>query len=68
MAFDSPNAHDNLEDGQWRDIVVSWNATTKTLSYSLDGVAIDSKTYDVVATNWGGTPMAGSASPPVQAR
>jgi VCBS repeat-containing protein len=54
MAFDSPNAHDNLEDGQWRDIVVNWNATSKTLSYSLDGVAIDSKTYDVVATNWAG--------------
>ncbi len=53
-AFDTPNAHDNLEDGLWRDLVVTWNASTKTLSYSLDGVAIDSKVYDVVATDWGG--------------
>ncbi len=53
-AFDTANAHDNLEDGQWRDVVIAWNASTKTLSYSIDGVAIDSKVYDVVATDWGG--------------
>jgi VCBS repeat-containing protein len=52
--FDTANAHDNLEDGLWRDVVIVWNATTKTLSYSIDGVAIDSKVYDVVATDWGG--------------
>ncbi len=53
-AFDTANAHDNLEDGQWRDVIISWNATSKTLSYSMDGMAIDSKVYDVVATDWGG--------------
>jgi hypothetical protein len=53
-AFDTANAHDNIEDGLWHDVVIVWNASTKTLSYSLDGVAIDSKTYDVVATDWGG--------------
>jgi VCBS repeat-containing protein len=52
--FDTPNLHDNLEDAQWHDFVIIWNATSKTLSYSLDGVSIDSKTYDVVATDWGG--------------
>ncbi|MFO1001923.1 MAG: cadherin domain-containing protein [Planctomycetaceae bacterium] len=52
-AFDTANAHDNLEDGLWHDVVVSWNASTKTLSYSVDGVTVDSKTYDVVATDWG---------------
>ncbi|MFN9416198.1 MAG: BspA family leucine-rich repeat surface protein, partial [Pirellula sp.] len=52
--FDTANAHDNIEDGLWHDVVIVWNASTKTLSYSLDGVAIDSKTYDVVATDWGG--------------
>ncbi len=52
--FDTVNAHDNLEDGTWRDLVISWNATSKTLSYSLDGVSIDSIVYDVVATDWGG--------------
>ncbi len=55
-AFDAVNAHDNLEDGQWRDLVITWNASTKTLGYSLDGVFIDSKIYDVVATDWGGNP------------
>ncbi len=53
-SFDTANAHDNIEDGLWRDVVIVWNASTKTLSYSLDGVAIDSKIYDVVATDWGG--------------
>ena len=53
-AFDTANAHDNLEDGLWRDVIINWNATTKTLSYSLDGVAIESMVYDVVATDWGG--------------
>jgi VCBS repeat-containing protein len=28
--FDLANAHDNLEDGLWRDLVVSWNATPVT--------------------------------------
>ncbi len=54
--FDTANAHDNIEDGLWHDVVISWNASTKTLSYSLDGIAIDSKTYDVVATDWAGNP------------
>ena len=54
--FDTANAHDNIEDGLWHDVVIVWNASTRTLSYSLDGVAIDSKTYDVVATDWGGNP------------
>lgn len=49
-------AHDNIEDSLWHDAVFSWNASTRTLSYSLDGVAIDSKTYDVVATDWTGNP------------
>jgi hypothetical protein len=53
-SFDTANAHDNLEDGNWHDVIIVWNATTKTLSYSVDGVSIDSKTYDVVATDWGG--------------
>ncbi len=53
-AFDTPNAHDNLEDGLWRDLVVTWNATSKTLSYSLDGATIDSIVYDVVVNDWGG--------------
>ncbi len=55
-SFDTAIAHDNVEDNLWHDVVFSWNASTKTLSYSLDGVAIDSKTYDVVATDWAGNP------------
>ncbi len=53
-AFDAPRAHDNLEDGTWRDLVITWNAATKTLGYSLDGVFISSIVYDVVAADWGG--------------
>jgi VCBS repeat-containing protein len=53
-SFDAVNVHDNLEDANWHDLVVTWNATTKTLSYWLDGVVIDSINYDVVANDWGG--------------
>ncbi len=34
--------------------MITWNASTKTLGYSLDGVFISSIVYDVVATDWGG--------------
>ncbi|HAN97805.1 MAG TPA: hypothetical protein DCQ98_10410, partial [Planctomycetaceae bacterium] len=53
-AFDSPIAVSNLEDGQWRDLVVTWDASTNTLSYSLDGLNVGSKSYDVVGLDWGG--------------
>lgn len=53
-AFDPFNSHANLEDNAWHDVEIRWNATTKTLSYWLDGVEVDSKIYDVQANVLGG--------------
>ncbi|MBN8604209.1 MAG: cadherin domain-containing protein, partial [Planctomycetes bacterium] len=55
-AFDSPHTHNNLEDALWHDAIFTWNASSKTLSYHIDGQLIDSKVYDVVATDWSGNP------------
>lgn len=34
-----------LEDGQWHDVVVTWNATTRTLSYTVGGISAGTYTY-----------------------
>lgn len=46
-SFDYFNNHANLEDNAWHNVEIRWNAATKTLSYSLDGVEVDSKIYDI---------------------
>ena len=52
--FDNYDYHENMEDGQWRDVVITWDASTTTLSYSISGQVIDSIVYDVVANDFGG--------------
>ncbi|WP_413719321.1 lectin-like domain-containing protein [Silicimonas sp. MF1-12-2] len=43
-----------LEDGLWHDVVVIWDAQTQTISYTLDGILIDSLTGDLTGTHFGG--------------
>ena len=53
-AFDGFHTHGQLEDGQWHDVVIAWDADRKRLSYSVDGTLIASKAHDVVGLNFGG--------------
>ncbi|WP_336966750.1 lectin-like domain-containing protein [Sphingobium aquiterrae] len=48
----------NLEDNAWHDVIISWNSASHTLSYAIDGTAIGSKTYDVVANLFDGSSQA----------
>lgn len=47
-------ANGNLSDGLFHDVILTWDAGNKTLSYTLDGINVASKTYDVVTNDWGG--------------
>lgn len=38
----------NLEDGTWRTVVVSWNADTQTLSYTVSGILAGSYTGNLI--------------------
>ena len=43
----------NLEDGVYRDVSISWNVDTKTLSVSLNGVQITTYTKDLITEIFG---------------
>jgi VCBS repeat-containing protein len=45
----------NIEDGQFHRVVVTWNAATQTLSYTIDGIARGSLTGDLVNQYFGGS-------------
>jgi|GEM_PF-3942068 len=45
----------NLEDGLWRTVRVSWNATTQTISYSLGNIVVGTYTGNLVANYFGGS-------------
>ena len=42
-----------LEDGQWKTVIVNWNATTKTISYTVNGILAGTYTGDLVANVFG---------------
>lgn len=46
----------NIEDGYWHNVKVTWNATTKTLSYSVDGKTVGTLQKDLTTylggSNW----------------
>ncbi len=52
--FDPRHDFSQLEDAAWHDVVISWDAASKTFSYSVDGTLIGRKTYDVVGSLFGG--------------
>ncbi len=42
-------AHENLEDGQWHAVTVTWDARAQTLAYTLDGVIAGQVTADLAS-------------------
>ncbi|UOB18648.1 lectin-like domain-containing protein [Abyssalbus ytuae] len=44
----------NLEDGNWHLVSVSWNASTQTLSYTVNGSFAGSYTGDIINNYFGG--------------
>ena len=44
-----------LEDSQWHDVTVSWDADTRTLTYSIDGVVAGSMTGDLAMQYFSGS-------------
>ena len=53
-AISTPISLPNLENGLWHTVIVSWNATTQTLNYTVDGTSAGSYTGDVVNNFFGG--------------
>ena len=48
----------NVEDGQWHNVLVNWNATDQTLSYWFDGKLASSLNEDIATDYLGGSPYA----------
>jgi glucose/arabinose dehydrogenase len=48
----------NIEDGQWHNIEVSWDASTQTLSYTFDGQQAGVLNSDISAQYLGGSEFA----------
>ena len=44
----------NLEDSAWHPVVINWNATTKTISYTVDGTNAGTYTGDLVTNYFAG--------------
>ncbi|TPG31119.1 lectin-like domain-containing protein, partial [Mycolicibacterium hodleri] len=42
----------NIEDGAWHRVVVTWNAATKTMSYTFDNQAIGTPLTSNIATQF----------------
>ena len=53
-SFDPFHPVNELEDAAWHDVEITWTAATSTLTVSIDGVAIASKSYDAVDDLFGG--------------
>ena len=48
----------NVEDGQWHNVLVNWNATDQTFSYWFDGKLAGSLNEDIATDYLGGSPYA----------
>ncbi|WP_315819930.1 lectin-like domain-containing protein [Paraflavitalea speifideaquila] len=48
---------DNIEDGQWHTLRISWNAVTKSISAQIDGVERVQATIDLVAQVFNNNPI-----------
>lgn len=51
------SGNDNIEDGQWHALRVTWDATTKTLTAYVDGVLRVSAVKDIVTDVLSGNPL-----------
>jgi Bacterial lectin/Domain of unknown function (DUF1929) len=48
----------NVKDGQWHNVMVSWNASNHTLTYWFDGVEMNTLNENIVAKYLGGSQYA----------
>ena len=48
----------NIENGAWHPVVVTWNATTQTLSYTIDGAAEGTLPSNIATQFLGGSNFA----------
>lgn len=53
--FGTPQTPANFDDGTWHEVQLVWEATTKTLSYSFDGVLVDAVSRDLPLLHFGDT-------------
>ncbi len=44
----------NIEDGLWHPVTITWDATTNTIQYTLDGIVAGTLTSDLVTNFFGG--------------
>ena len=64
----TPVALPNIENGAWHPVVVTWNAATQTLSYTLDGQPRGRRSPATSLPNsWAARTSPISASAPAQA-
>lgn len=49
--------YDNIEDGQWHQLRVSWDPATRVLKASMDGIDRVSATIDLISGVFGNDPM-----------
>ena len=50
--------HGNVKDGQWHNVLVSWDATAETLTYWFDGKQMSTLNQNIVAKYEGGSQFA----------
>ncbi|MXS69672.1 hypothetical protein GSF70_00410 [Flavobacteriaceae bacterium W22] len=53
-SLSTPVALPNLENGAWHAVIVTWNRSTNTLSYTVNGTLAGSYTGDVINSIFGG--------------
>lgn len=58
QALTGPTALANIENGKWHSVVVSWDAETQTLQYSIDGKSMGALTGDLANEYLGGSEYA----------
>ncbi|RZL17016.1 MAG: hypothetical protein EOO89_10040, partial [Pedobacter sp.] len=60
LSADGQLGDGTVDDGAWHNVVVSWNAMTKNLSYTFDGVAVTNYTFPTSGANAIETILGGS--------
>jgi len=51
----TPISLNNMEDGAWHTVAVSWNASSNTIMYSVDGIIAGQYTDDLITDFFGGS-------------
>ena len=62
LAGDTQLGDGTVDDGVWHDVIVNWNAVTRNLSYTFDGIAVTNYTFPTTGTNALETILAGNSA------